>query len=214
VIDLSGKVFGHWTVETFSHVSNKSRRWICVCSCGKMKFVIESNLVLGRTKSCGCFRDKASSIRNRRHGDSCGGKVTPEYQTWQHMLTRCRRKTSPDYKNYGGRGITVCDRWMSFENFLSDMGRRPPGKTLERQNNELGYGPDNCVWATRAEQSRNKRSSRILEFRGDRKTITEWSRTLGVHQGTLSARLNRYGWSVERALSEPINGTSKPSLAQ
>lgn len=117
------------------------------------------------------------------------------------MFQRCNRPNFLDYKNYGGRGITVCERWRSFENFLKDMGERPLGTSIHRINNDLGYSPDNCRWATFKEQQNKKRTCRYLTFNGDTKTITEWAEQFSINIGTLTYRI-RKGWPLEMALTD------------
>lgn len=133
---------------------------------------------------------------------------TDEYNAWQHIRSRCYNKNSPAYPEYGGRGITVCDRWLeSFENFYADMGPKPSRKhSIDRYpDNDGPYSPSNCRWATRAEQNRNTRQNVILEFNGKRMCLTEWADLLGICKTTLFARIQRDGWSVERALTTPAD---------
>lgn len=129
---------------------------------------------------------------------------TPEWEVWRRMRQRCSLKTRKDFPRYGGRGISVCKRWMRFENFLKDMGARPsPKHSIERKDNNGNYEPSNCVWALPVEQANNRRSSRILEFGQQRLTISQWARRLGMGHDTLSRRL-KLGWPVEKALTTPI----------
>ena len=137
-----------------------------------------------------------------KHGHCRYGAETATYNSWHSMLKRCNRPEHWNYARYGGRGITVCDRWKTFENFLADMGERPSGKTLDRQDNALGYSPGNCRWSTHKEQHRNKRSNRLVSWNGKTLTIAEWTETLGLSRGLLRQRLNR-GWSVGDALATP-----------
>jgi hypothetical protein len=123
------------------------------------------------------------------------------------MHERCKRPGHKSYADYGGRGITVCERWESFENFLQDMGERPKGRTLSRINNEGNYEPGNCCWDTYRSQANNRRSSRLITFSGRTMTISEWSREIGCEHDVLSHRL-RSGWPVERALTAPMRVTS------
>lgn len=144
---------------------------------------------------------------NETHSHAKRGQVSKTYKSWNGMIQRC---TNPDYAyahDYSARGITVCERWRSFENFLSDMGERPEGMTLERKDNDLGYSRENCIWATRAQQNRNRRNSRLLTFNGKTQCVAEWERELGFKQSTVYARL-RAGWDAERALSTPLNPSS------
>lgn len=131
------------------------------------------------------------------------GVRIPEYNAWHSMKKRCFSSGCKAYKNYGGRGITICERWMDFKNFLNDMGRKPSHKhTIERINNNGNYEPSNCKWATAAEQNRNKRNCISFEFMGRRQLIADWSKELGYDRTLIIDRLGR-GWSVEKALSTP-----------
>jgi len=127
----------------------------------------------------------------------------PEYAAWRAMRQRCMNHKHRFYHRYGGRGIVVCERWDSFDNFLADMGPRPDGASLERENNDGPYAPGNCVWATHATQCRNRSSSRVIEYDGMSLCLQEWADRLGLNKRTLRERLER-GWSVERALTEPL----------
>jgi len=141
---------------------------------------------------------------NYRHGYARVGSVTKIYKTWQRMRNRCENEASPDYADYGGRGITVCPEWASFERFLADMGDVPEGKTLDRRKNHEGYSKDNCRWATALEQAQNKRNNRYLTYKGETLCLNEWSRRTGLNRLTIWGRLD-LGWSVDRALSTPVD---------
>lgn len=129
------------------------RKWLCQCDCGKQVEVHTRSLTSGDTSSCGCFQRERASQANLTHGKS----ETPTFRIWARMWTRCTNKNQEDWKSYGGRGIKVCARWKSFEAFLEDMGERPGDLTLERKDNDGDYSPDNCCWATRSQQNKNKR---------------------------------------------------------
>ena len=136
----------------------------------------------------------------RSHGDA---RKTPEYLAWQNMRARCNRATHPEYPNYGGRGIVICERWNDYANFLADMGRRPgSGYSIERIDNDGPYSPENCRWATAAEQRRNKRSTRLVSFGGRTQCIADWAAETGLNADTITIRL-RLGWPVEKALTQP-----------
>ena len=148
----------------------------------------------------------ARTIRPKyqRHGH--GG--TPTHNSWRAMLDRCFRPKHHQHQDYGGRGISVCPRWQeSFLNFLQDMGPRPAGTTLERRDSNQDYSPSNCYWATRKEQNRNKRSNRLLTFQGSTLSLSAWAEKVGLKAHTLAARLDLYGWTLERALSTPMGAS-------
>lgn len=160
-ISLVGKVFGRLTVIALTDVRFGGRRcWLCACSCGNEKIVRGGDLLSGDTKSCSCLhaeRGRTLGLSNYGHGETKNRKPSVEYSTWVEMHRRCR-SGSRNSKYWAARGITVCDRWAVFENFLADMGRRPPGDySIDRIDNDGHYTPDNCRWATKADQSRNRR---------------------------------------------------------
>ena len=128
---------------------------------------------------------------------------------WSMTLQRCRNPRCRDYRHYGGRGITVCSRWLRFENFLEDMGLRPEGMTLERVDNTKGYSPDNCIWATRATQANNTRLNVVVEWQGERKTVAQWERSLGWKAGTLKARLSTLNYTTHEAFTKPVKPGEK-----
>ncbi len=173
----------------------------CVCDCGKATSVWPASLRNGTTKSCGCLRMEGPKVVT--HGDTRKGAISPEYRAYTAMLARCRNPNVKAYKYYGGRGITVCERWMgSFENFLADMGRRPSVEhSLDRFPNQNGnYELDNCRWANPIEQGQNKRSTVMLTHNGITQCLSDWSRQTGIGVGRISARL-RYGWPIEKVLT-------------
>lgn len=140
------------------------------------------------------------------HGHAARGNVSPEYNTWFSMKQRCLSPSHKGYARYGGRGITVCERWkISFANFLEDMGSRPTGCTLERENTDGNYEPGNCRWATDIEQANNKVNNRFLTVGGVSKTVAQWAREKGMNVASLHSRLNK-GWSEEDAVNKPLRG--------
>lgn len=143
---------------------------------------------------------------NYRHGHRVGAQNTRTYKTWCGMITRCTNPRVATYKYYGGRGITVCERWRKFPAFLADMGERPAGTSLDRIDNNGNYEPSNCRWATPKIQVRNTSHNRLLEYRGQRRCIAEWVEITGIPRTTIRGRL-RIGWPVARALSTPYRGT-------
>lgn len=187
--------------------AEKPYHWVCRCDCGAERPVRADSLTSGNSKSCGCIqrekiRDRGH--RNATHGHTRQGHRSPEYRAWSHLMSRCYNPNVDHYPSYGGRGISVCAEWReSFEAFLADMGRRPsPLHSIDRKDNDGNYDPDNCHWATRAEQGLNKSTNRRLEFQGKRLTITEWAGIMGVTPRMISGRLKR-GWSVEKTLTTP-----------
>lgn len=145
---------------------------------------------------------------NLIHGDSRRGKQTTEYVRWKAIKSRCLNPKNKSYRDYGGRGIKICERWVaSFENFLKDMGRAPKGKQIDRINNNGDYCPENCKWSTRQEQGRNTRRNHTIEYGGELKTIDQWADFLGIKRTTFEYRVYS-GWSVDRIFNEPIGFNS------
>jgi hypothetical protein len=202
LIDLFGQTFGYWTVigPNQKHPTRTDSHWPCRCICGATKLVTGGNLRYGRTRSCGCRMYDLIGQKNSTHGMS----KTRIYHTWHQMLRRCENSAFYDYRYYGARGIRVCERWHKFENFYADMGDKPGrGYSLDRYpDNDGNYEPGNCRWATRKEQSRNRRSNRPLTFNGKTQILGEWAKEIGVKSNTLSCRI-RNGWTLERALTIP-----------
>jgi hypothetical protein len=209
VLDLVGKTFGRLTVlERAGNDPRGKSRWLCQCSCNETKVVDGSDLKTGNAGSCGCVRReklREQAKAKATHGHTRGGRHTPTYRSWQSMLNRCFKQNRPGYANYGARGITVCDSWLiSFENFLADMGEAPPGLTLDRfPDNNGNYVPANCRWATPTQQSRHRRSNKLLSFDGQTRCLADWADRFGLRWTTLRNRLAA-GWPAEKALTAPI----------
>lgn len=149
---MEGEKFGAWTVLSKLYRKHDGMYYLCRCECGAEKPVYGKSLTSGRSKSCGCKR-----VGNVTHGKS----KTPEYRVWSSIMERCYNEKQVSYKNYGARGITICDEWRDFENFLRDVGKKPgPEYSIERINNDVGYEPGNVRWATKTEQVINRRKFR------------------------------------------------------
>jgi hypothetical protein len=205
-IDLTGQRFGSLVVIVAFGRYRRETVWECQCDCGKVAHAVASKLRTGRKRSCGCLQLATFAAGNPTHGLS----NSREYKIWKSMLRRCIAKTGRHYRHYGSRGITVCQRWRQFVAFYADMGPRPsPKHSIERKNNDVGYSPENCVWATRTEQMRNTRNSRTIECYGQTRTLAEWSEVLGIHYGTLRNRLRTL--TAEQAFSRPLRKPVPPT---
>lgn len=207
--DLSKIKFGRLTVlnKDADRILPSGRResmWLCKCDCGNIKSVRGASLVSGNTSSCGCLRrEKSSSRMSARRTHGFGG--TKIYKIWQSMLRRCEVESSKSFKNYGALGVRVCDEWHSvdvFCNWAISNGYLE-GLTLERIDNQLGYCPDNCIWADRFVQNNHTSRNHTITFNGETLTMAQWSRRTGISYDAIKARLNKYGWSVEKALTTP-----------
>ena len=177
------------------------RQVLCRCECGREKIIRVASLRGGLTKSCGCLHD----THRLRHGHAGGGTLSLTYSSWKSLRTRCLNPKAAGYHRYGGRGITVCARWLgSFEAFLADMGERPSRRhSIERQESDGHYEPGNCYWGTPKEQARNRSNNRMLTFNGETLSCAEWADRIGIKRNALQARLNQRGYTVEEALTLP-----------
>ena len=191
--DISGRTFGKLKVISVAYKINKKYCWNCICECGNKKIVDGNRLRSGWTKSCGCLinTQKRQSQNNR-------------YNVWASMIHRCSNKKSSSYKNYGARGIKVCERWInSFESFCDDMGDRPTGLTLDRIDVNGNYCKENCRWATMKAQNTNRRNTIFIVAFGKKQLISDWSKEKNIKVATLRARL-KYGWSPEKILTRKV----------
>ena len=202
-LDITGERYGRLTVLVISphRTSEGKARWVCLCDCGAETTVDARNLRSGSSKSCGCHRSERMEDLNARHLLS----RTPEHDAWRHMRYRCFNPNAENFSDYGGRGITVCQQWESFERFYADMGPRPsPRHSLDRIDNDGDYTPDNCRWATPQQQNRNKRNNTRLSHHGRTLTLSGWSKELSISVNTLSERLSK-GWSASQTLTTPVD---------
>lgn len=195
-----GGVFGRLTMLG---ISEKTGVFLCVC--GNVRRILISSVKSGNTKSCGCLqRDEARRI-GRSVNKSHGMTNTREYSTWQGMRERCNDPSNKSYKDYGARGIAVCDQWSSFEQFFKDMGKKPAGCSIDRRDNNGPYSKDNCYWATPKEQTRNRRNSIDIAFQGQIKPLTDWCIQFKCDYSTVHSRLFKHGWTFEQAITIPKN---------
>lgn len=202
----SGDIYNELTLTGKSFVNG--RRYLeFICVCGKSHFSLMSNILSGKTKSCGCKRYELSSIKLTTHGMGKKGTIHPIYNTYNCMKNRCYNVNYDRYEDWGGRGITVCDEWLNdihkFIEWAINNGWRK-GLTLDRIDNNGNYAPENCKWSDNYEQGKNKRNSYIIEAFGEKKILSEWardSRSVVSAEG-IKKRIEIYGWDAERAISD------------
>jgi hypothetical protein len=197
IIDLTGQKFNMLTVIKFSH-ADKEAWWECKCDCGKIKTLRARNIKSGLIKSCGCFNIEKIMDRNIKH-NLCGTKT---YTTWLNMIKRCTDPNNNSYKNYGARGIKLCDKWLTFKGFYEDMGDRPNETTLDRIDNDGNYLKENCKWSTKKEQANNRRNSRIITYKNKTQTLQQWADELGINVKKLWNRLFTLKWTVEKTFTK------------
>lgn len=191
--EMIGCMFGRLTVLALGKNCRKQTTALAVCKCGRSTVVMPFHLKNGDTKSCGCLSAEVATSRALRHGQS----KTPIHNIWSTMLSRCSNPRNEHYADYGGRGIAVCARWLTFENFASDMGPRPPGHSIDRIDNDGNYDPENCRWATQAQQNRNRRNTLKVTLGGVTKPFIDWCLERSIDYKLAHARL-RKGWSAAR----------------
>lgn len=170
--------------------------WLCRCDCGTEVTTDSKSLRTGHTKSCGCLQREKSSAKGLHWMDK-----TPTYNSWQSMRARCLNKRGSSFKDYGGRGIKICERWTDFLLFLKDMGLRPPRTSLGRVDNNGDYEPSNCRWENSTQQGGNTRKTLWIEWRGDRKNLSEWCRELNINYHTSFNRFKK-GFSLDDTFSK------------
>lgn len=199
-VDLTGKKFNRLYVIEKSESCSSGTTWKCLCDCGKSVIVSACHLKSGHTSSCGCLNQETTA--HYIHGHSATKSST--YKSWKEMRQRCKNPKSDKWQWYGGRGITVCDRWDSFSNFLLDMGNRPLGKSIDRIDNDKGYYPENCRWATQKEQTRKQNHCKLSQEIADeirnnntfeRGYQTEMSIKYGVSKTTINRLIKNETWS-------------------
>lgn len=204
LIDLTGQRFGRLTVLTENGSSNSGKRkWLCQCDCGNIASVVTGDLRSGRTKSCGCLHSEVAKNKATKHGK----RNSRLYRIWCSMKRRTSVEVDSGYYKYGGRGIEMCDEWKesfpSFSKWAISAGYSD-SLSIDRIDNNKGYSPDNCRWVSIEVQARNKRNNINLTFQGETHILTDWAKLTGINFCTIRSRLGA-GWSVERALTEPVH---------
>ncbi len=201
-INLIGKKFGKLTVIDGPIIGASQYKWACKCDCGNPDIlnIFGCALRKGDTQSCGCLQKENVARISTIHGMY----KTRTYRIWRCMINRCEYKNDISYKNYGAKGIKICEMWHNFENFIQDMGICPSNLTLDRIDNNNDYHKENCRWSTWKIQNRNKENIRLIEFNGKKQCITAWEEELGFKKTLITNRLAN-GWSIEKALTIPVN---------
>lgn len=207
-IDMIGQRYGRLIVISQSESIKPGRlRWLCKCDCGNECVVTGNSLRRGYTKSCGCLSSENARQRAMEHVTH-GQSKTRLYQIWFTMRRRCNKASNSDYHRYGARGIKVCEEWdKSFQAFYdwSMANGYQDNLTIDRIDNDSNYSPNNCRWANTVAQNNNTRRNHYVTYGGETLTIREWARKQGINHNTLHSRLVKYGWSVERALTEGVS---------
>lgn len=200
-LDLTGQIFGRLTVLSPAPSKNGRARWNCICSCGNERIATTKGLRKGTIKSCGCLISDVLKERNTTHGLS----KTRLYFVWHHMKNRCYRPETKQFKDYGGRGIKVCEEWHRFEpfrNWALSHGYRDD-LTIDRIDVNGNYCPENCRFVDRKNQNRNRRNNHLLTYNGITLCMAEWAERVGLKRDTLKDRIYS-GWPVEKALFTPV----------
>ena len=196
--DITGQKFGSLTAIKFCYKKNNRYFWLFKCACGNEKIINKANVISGLTQSCGCYFKKIIKKCNKTHGLS----NTRIFSIWLGIKNRCCNINEPAYKNYGGRGITICKEWENdFKTFYdwSMANGYQDNLTIDRINNNGNYEPSNCRWADKKIQANNQRNTVKITYKGQQKSLTEWAEQYNINKGTLRQRLKR-GWEVEKAL--------------
>lgn len=207
-LDLVGEKFGRLLVleRAKDHIEPSGRHrtmWKCICSCGSECVTQQSCLRNGSTKSCGCLHDELCKNRATKHGKH----GTRLYKTWRNMVTRCYNANNQRYKDYGGRGITICEEWKhDFQAFYdwSIANGYSDNLTIERIDNNGNYEPSNCTWITKKEQNNNKRSNHLITYNGKTQNMRLWADELGIKYQVLNCRINKRCWNIEKAFTQPV----------
>lgn len=209
-----GQKFGRLTVIELDHVEHTKRSknktynreyYKCACECGNEVVVSKEGLKYRYTQSCGCLKLE-TSIKNLKNKNNHGLSNTKLYKIYADIKSRCFNSKKISYKNYGGRGITMCEEWLEFENFYNwaiNNGYKE-GLTIERIDVNGNYEEKNCKWIPLEEQAKNRRDTHFVTYNGKTYCVTEWATIVGLKRSTLEARINNYGWNIEKALTTPV----------
>ncbi len=205
-LNLTGQEFGH--LKAMSIADKGPRTWyLCLCDCGKECVIPSQQLRSGFRKSCGCRKHENYGKHALKHGHAPtkGRPGSRTYKSWQSMKSRCLNTSSYGFQYYGGRGIKFCDSWADFSCFLADMGERPQGTELDREDNNGNYCKENCRWVTHTKNNRNKENNHIIDFNGEKLCLAEWAEKTGIGWNTLYYRIYRCNWPVGKAMTTPVN---------
>lgn len=206
--NLIGKQFGKLQVIKFVETKKYHSYWLCQCECGMQKIILGDNLKRGRTISCGCYKKQNVKTLNTKH-NLTGTRI---YNIWCNMKARCYKEKDISYKNYGGRGIKICNEWLnSFEEFYKwamENGYND-NLSIDRIDVDGNYEPNNCKWSNMVEQCNNRRSSHYIEYNGEKHTIAEWAKIKGIKYHTLLQRLDKLHWNIEKSLNTEVANVNK-----
>jgi len=208
-IDLTGNKYNFLTVISRAESKNGKAYWNCICDCGNTTVVSGSNLKTGGVKSCGCLSSRLHPII--KHGES----GTTLYHTWCGIIARCENPNHPHYKDYGGRGIKVCDEWHEYLNFKDwvNSTRKDESLTIDRIDTNGNYCPENCRWATKKEQANNRRSNLLFTYNNETHNLSEWCEILGLNYYNVHNRIYKLKWTFEKAISTPIDIKKRNKIA-
>lgn len=204
--NLINKRFGRLIVTEQVDKNKWGRiKWLCLCDCGQEKEILGYHLRSGHTQSCGCLRKEIVLQQSTKHGHRIKRKATATYTSWRAMNQRCNNPNNKNYYRYGERGITICQHWSKFLNFLRDMGKRPSKDySIDRIDNNGNYCKSNCRWATLKQQARNKKNNRLITHNQKTRCLATWAEEYNIPCRILWARLYKYKWSITKALTTPV----------
>lgn len=203
--DLTGRCFGQLRVVKLGNRAKCGKiRWVCQCDCGNQVEVRSDHLLSGHTTSCGCYNGCCHATHNKTN--------TRLFRIWGNMKSRCFHTNDKDYKNYGGRGIAVCEEWSnSFEKFYewSISNGYNDYLTIDRIDVNGNYEPNNCRWTTIKHQNNNRRNNKMITYKGETHTLSQWCEKLNLSYDAIEKRLTKYGYSIERAFTQPVRPHKK-----